>query len=252
MTKMKFSIIIPSYDQDKFITETFENLVQLKGKARQRNIDIEILLFDNVSGNATQRIITSNKALFDYIEIAKDEGQFDAINNGIKKVTGDYWTWLNTDDLIDIDGFLKIAGILANNSEIDYIYGGIQLIDEAGKFMQLAQARKLDINTLVNQIPGIYQPGSFFKKKFTDKIGLLACYECCFDYEFVLRIIKNNGKLFECDFPVAKFRMHAQSKTKSRTLKFVKEQLIISKLYGRRFFSRLTFVSYLRYIKHQF
>jgi glycosyltransferase involved in cell wall biosynthesis len=248
---MKYSIIIPSFNQDKFIAETLENLAQLKKRAREQGIEIEILLFDNQSKEATQKIIDSHKSLFDYSEIAKDKGQYDAINKGIKKVTGDYWTWLNTDDLIEIDGFFKITDILKKRNEIDYIYGSIQLIDENGKFIQFAKVRKLKLNALVNLVPGIYQPGSFFKTTFTNKIGLLADYETCFDYEYVLRIIKNNGILQECDFTVSRFRLHTQSKTKSITTKFVKEQLKISKQYGRRFFSKLAIIAYLRFIKHR-
>lgn len=247
---MKFSIIIPSYNQDTFIAKTLENLSQLKERAKQTNIEIEVLLFDNQSNEATQKIIKEHKNLFNYIEIAKDKGQYDAINKGINKATGDYWTWLNTDDLIEIDGFLKLAQIV-KNTPVDYIYGSIYVIDETGNELKLGHSIPLYLERMVNTDPGIYQPGSFFKKSFTNKIGILAKYECCFDYEYVLRIIKNNGKLYACDFPVAKFRLHKHSKTKNITIKFVKEQLIISKEYGRRFFSRLTFISFLRLIKHR-
>jgi glycosyltransferase involved in cell wall biosynthesis len=247
---MQFSIIIPSYNQDKFIAETFENLSQLKKRAKQNNIDVEILLFDNQSNEATQSIINAYKELFDYVEIQKDKGQYDAINKGIKKVSGAYWTWLNTDDLIEIDGFLKLIKILENDP-VDYIYGNIILIDEVGNEAQVAYSTALDLNGMVNSNPGIYQPGSFFRKSFTDKIGVLEAYECCFDYEYILRIIKNNGRLYACNFSVSKFRLHASSKTKNVTIKFVKEQLIISKQYGRRFLSKLAFIAFLRIIKHR-
>jgi len=247
---MKFSIIIPSYNQDKFIAETFENLSLLKKRATENNIDVEVLLFDNQSTEATQNIINAYKELFDYVEIQKDKGQYDAINKGIKKVSGDYWTWLNTDDLIEIDGFLKLAKILENDP-VDYIYGNIILIDDVGNETQVAHSTALDLNGMVNNNPGIYQPGSFFRKSFTDKIGVLEAYECCFDYEYILRIIKNEGSLYACDFSVSKFRLHTSSKTKNITIKFVKEQLIISKQYGRRSLSKLAFIAFLRIIKHR-
>jgi glycosyltransferase involved in cell wall biosynthesis len=248
---MKFSIIIPSYNQDAFIEQTFKNLLQLKEKAKGNNTDIEVLLFDNESNEATQKVITAYKSLFDYLEIKKDKGQYDAINKGISKVTGDYWTWLNTDDLIAIDGFLKLAEIL-KSVPVDYIYGSIISTDEEGKEVKVTHSTSLTIDSLVNNNPGIYQPGSFFKKAFTDKMGFIAPYECCFDYEYVLRILKNNGKLYSCNFPVARFRLHKSSKTKNITIKFVKEQLVISKLYGRKLFSWLAFIAFLRQIKHKF
>ena len=247
---MKFSIIVPSYNQDEFIAETFENLQQLKEKAKQKNIDVEILLFDNESNEATQKVINKYKSLFDFVEISKDKGQYDAINKGIAKVAGDYWSWLNTDDLIDIEGFFKLAEILQKASA-DYIYGSIIFVDEAGKQLKINKPLPLSYNKMVNNNPGICQQGSFFRKAFTDKIGLLNQYDCCFDYEYILRIIKNGGKLYLCDFPVAKFRLHQKSKTIAITAKFVREQLVISKQYGRKLFSKLAFIAYLRLIKHR-
>jgi len=247
---MKFSIIIPSYNQEKFIAQTLENILHLKELAKQYNIDIEVLLFDNQSNEATQKIIYTNRNLFDYIEITKDKGQYDAINKGINKLTGDYWTWLNTDDLIEPDGFLKLAEIV-KSIPVDYIYGSIRVIDESGNEIKVGHSIALDWKKMVNNDPGVYQPGSFFRKSFTDKIGLLEAYECCFDYEYILRIIKNEGKLYVCNFPLARFRLHNCSKTKNITSKFIKEQLVISKQYGRRFLSKHTLIASLRLIKHK-
>ena len=106
--KPTFSIIIPSFNQPNYIEFTFLNLVELKRQASLKGINIEVLLFDSCSNHETQLIIEKYKFLLDVVEIEKDKGQFDAINKGIIKCTGDYWTWLNTDDLIDIKGFFEI------------------------------------------------------------------------------------------------------------------------------------------------
>src|SRR6185436_20030808 len=110
-------------------------------------------------------------------------------------------SWLNTDDLIDIEGFLKTAAILeSGNSTIDYIYGDIEIIDEHSVHRKLVAAGDLELDKLVNRSPGIYQPGSFFRKEFTDKIGMLEKYRCCFDYEYILRLLKNGAKTYACNF----------------------------------------------------
>lgn len=248
---MKFSIIVPSFNQDKFIEQTFQNLQQLKKAAASNDIKVETLLFDNCSNNSVQEIIEKYKYLFDFIEIKKDKGQYDAINKGIAMANGNYWTWLNTDDKIDIDGFLKIASILNKQNDIDYIYGGVKIINENNKLVKEVKTISLTINRLVNNVPGIYQPGSFFKKLFTDKIGQLQSYQCCFDYEYVLRILLNKGKLYACDFTVSEFILHGASKTGSTIPTFVREQLEISKQYGRKTFSFLALIAYLRLLKHR-
>jgi glycosyltransferase involved in cell wall biosynthesis len=248
---MLFSIIIPSFNQGKYIRKTFENLIELKEKASEESIQIEILLFDNKSDSDVQTIIAEYAQHLSYCEIENDKGQFDAINKGILKCKGDYWTWLNTDDYIHIEGFISLAKILQNNPETDYIYGSINYMDENDKLLFTVKSLPLSLSILIHKTPGIFQPGSFFKKSFTDKIGLLKPYRCCFDYEYILRCLKNNAKLIQCDFPVAYFRYYAQSKTGSLIPVFIKEQLIISAEYGRKSLSFLTIFSYLRLLKHK-
>lgn len=247
---MKFSIIIPSFNQAAYIEETILNAVKIKTQAISNQVQVEILMFDSESNLEVQTCIQKYKDKIDVLEIKKDKGQYDAINKGISRCTGDYWTWLNTDDTLDIEGFFKMVEVLKANNEIDYIYGGIDYIDENGKFMKRFNPVVINYNTLITKVPGIFQQGSFFRKDFTNKIGLLESYNCCFDYEYVLRCLKNKAKIYVCQFKIANFRQHSISKTGSLTPVFIKEQLVISGKYGRKFWHFLTYFSYLRLIKH--
>lgn len=247
---MKFSVIVPSYNQENYIEQTLSNLVALKERCRQNSIDLEILLFDSESNENVQSVINLYKNQLDHVEIKKDLGQYDAINKGIVKCTGDYWTWLNTDDLLDEDGFFEIEAILKKDPSIDYIYGGVTYINENNDKIKTVLPWKISREQLVSREPAIFQPGSWFKKSFTNKIGLLKPYSCCFDYEYVLRLLKNNSIIHYCSFPVSKFRYYAFSKTGSNTVQFIKEQLVISKMYGRKWYHYLTFFAQLRLLKH--
>lgn len=247
---MKFSVIIPSFNQENYIQKTLENLVELKSQCSAKNIQLEILLFDSESNGRVQEIIGQFKPHIDYLEIKKDKGQYDAINKGILKCTGDYWTWLNTDDLLDLVGFFKLQEVLTGNSAIDYIYGGVTYINEKDESLKTVQPWLLSFEQLVTQEPAIFQPGSWFKKSFTDGLGQLESYGCCFDYEYILRLLKNGAIIYKCDFPVSKFRYYSFSKTGSNTVQFIKEQRVISTIYGRKWYHYLTFFSGLRLIKH--
>ncbi|MBK9525481.1 MAG: glycosyltransferase [Bacteroidetes bacterium] len=248
---MDFSIIIPSFNQEKFIGSTMENVTQLKKLAAKKNISVEILLIDSESNTAVQEQISKYRSDLDYVDTRKDKGQYDAINKGLEVCKGTYWTWLNTDDHIDLDGFFKLAEMLKSDSTIDYIYGGIHYMDTNDKVLSLVKAKQLTLKELVNKTPGIYQPGSFFKKSFTDKIGFLKPYRCCFDYEYILRCLSFNAKFVCCEFPVSRFRYYSDSKTGSLIPIFIREQLDISSDYGRSYFSFLTWFSHLRLLKHK-
>lgn len=248
---MKFSIIIPSFNQHVYIEETLKNAIDIKQQAKNSGNEVEILLFDSESGPEVQAIISKYKAELDYVEIKKDKGQYDAINKGIECSTGDYWTWLNTDDTLYSDGFLKMIAVLKEDPAIDYIYGRVDYIDEKSNHLRIFESYEIDENMLSTRTPGIFQQGSFFRKEFTNRIGLLKNYNCCFDYEYVLRCLHNHAKMYVCEFKVANFRQHSVSKTGSLTPVFIREQLIISKDYGRKPWNFLTWFSHLRLLKHK-
>jgi len=247
---VKFSIIIPSYNQDNFIEETLLNVKAIKEEGTRRGIEIECLLFDSESNSKTQEILSRHKALFDVLEIKKDKGQYDAINKGIEKCSGDYWTWLNTDDLLDIAGFFKLADEV-KKTQPDYIYGDVTIIDANGKEVKTGTSGMITLSGLVNKDPSISQQGSFFKTSFSKKIGLLEPYQFAFDYEYVLRVLKNGGKVHKVPYVVAKFRYYAASKSGSQTPVFLIEESRISKKYGRKILSRLSLMLNLRIIKRK-
>jgi len=248
---MKFSIIIPSYNQSDYIEKTLRNVFEIKEAAKAVNTEVEVLLFDSESNEDVQSVLRQYRDKIDVLEIKKDAGQFDAINKGILKCTGDYWTWLNTDDTLDVNGFLKLTEILMKDPRIDYIYGSVDYINEKDEYIRSYPAYEIDLVTMITKVPAIFQQGSFFRKGFTDKIGLLKNYNCCFDYEYVLRCLKNQARIHMCNFKVSNFRQHSVSKTGSLTPVFIREQLRISELYGRKWFHFLTWFSHLRLIKHK-
>lgn len=247
---MKFSVIIPSYNQPSYIEATLQSVSAVKTAAEKIGHQIEVLLFDSASPEPMPEILQKHKLLFDVLEIKKDEGQYDAINKGIKGCTGEYWTWLNTDDTFDVDGIVKVMQYLASHPTTDYCYGSIDYIDEQGKVFRSFPAYPINYHTLVTHTPGIFQQGSFFRTEFTKSIGLLKNYNCCFDYDYVLRCLKHKAVVKGFDFKVANFRQHTISKTGSLTPTFIREQLQISKDHGRKPWHFLSIFSRLRLLKH--
>jgi glycosyltransferase involved in cell wall biosynthesis len=247
---MRLSIIIPSYNQIKFIEATMHNIVSLKQLCKEKDAELEVIVFDNCSTPEVQAVFNKFKDTIDILKIESDKGQYDAINKGIMHVTGEYWSWLNTDDLIDLNGFSLILNYLKSHRP-DYIYGNIETIDENGKSLNIASSGIITLKTLTTENASISQPGSFFKTEFTKKIGNLSAYRFAFDYEYILRILKNNGAVKKLDVVVAQFRYYKESKSGSQDARFLMEQLAIAKLYGGTAFSKLALMLRLRILKRR-
>lgn len=247
---MRLSVIIPSYNQIKFIEATMKNIVVIKNLCKEHNTELEVIVCDNCSIPEVQAVFEIYKDAIDVLKVQSDKGQYDAINKGLNYVTGEYWTWLNTDDLLEPKGFLEILNYL-NTNTVDYIYGDIETIDENGKSIEIGSSGKITLESLTTRDASISQPGSFFRTEFTKKIGLLSNYRFAFDYEYILRILKNKGLVVKLNTVVAQFRYYQESKSGSQDARFLMEQLEIAKLYGSTALSKLSLILRLRILKRK-
>ena len=247
---MRLSVIIPSYNQIKFIEATMKNIVTIKKICKENNAELEVIVCDNCSISEVQAIFERYKNVIDVLKIESDKGQYDAINKGLSCATGKYWTWLNTDDLIDPKGFVEIVNYLKANT-VDYIYGDIEIIDENGKSINISTSGNITLASLTTKDASISQPGSFFRTEFTKSIGLISNYRFAFDYEYILRILKNSGLVVKLNTVVAQFRYYQESKSGSQDARFLIEQLEIAKLYGCTAFSKLSLMLRLRILKRK-
>ena len=53
---MRFSIIIPSYNQIKFVEATLKNIVAIKQLCKEQNTELEVIVCDNCSISEIQFI----------------------------------------------------------------------------------------------------------------------------------------------------------------------------------------------------
>ena len=64
----------------------------------------------------------------------KDKSMYDAINKGLKAMSGDIWACLNTDDEYNPDIFSVVVEEFRRSKDVDVVYGYLDIIDENGKF----------------------------------------------------------------------------------------------------------------------
>ena len=82
---MKISVIIPVFNEEKFVLQTLEEVNKQKKK-----FNLEIIIIDDFSTDNTLKIIEDNSNLFDkFIKNEKNYGKGRSIILGIKEATGD-------------------------------------------------------------------------------------------------------------------------------------------------------------------
>ena len=92
----KVSIVIPVYNGANFLTEAIDSALSQSYKY------IEIIVINDGSddGNETDKIARSYGDTIQYYD-KKNGGVASALNLGIQKMSGDYFSWLSHDDVYD-------------------------------------------------------------------------------------------------------------------------------------------------------
>ena len=91
---MKFSIVIPVHNEEKFIIDVLKRVNEQK-----KNFDIEIIISNDGSTDQTSNLLEKNKDLYDILVYSEvNYGKGSAIKQGLEKASGDF-TLIQDSDL---------------------------------------------------------------------------------------------------------------------------------------------------------
>lgn len=121
---MKFSVIIPCYNIEKYIAKTIDSVVN------QLYENIEIILVNDGSTDGTLDILKFFEKEDDRIVVINkaNGGVSSARNVGIEKSKGDYLYFLDGDDVIEYSLFQKIYNVLNSDRDIEFISFGYNVV----------------------------------------------------------------------------------------------------------------------------
>lgn len=113
MNKCKLSIIVPVYGVEKYIDKCLDSLVKQSLK------EIEIIVVNDGTKDNSQKII--DKYVKKYPEkiksyIKENGGQGSARNYGLKKATGEYIGYVDSDDFVEKDMYKKLYNKAKENN----------------------------------------------------------------------------------------------------------------------------------------
>lgn len=120
MSDIKFSIIIPAYNAEKYIDETINSIL------KQTYQNYEIIVIDDAStDNTLAKVKPYNNIIVLQNEINMRQGT--ARNKGLAKATGDYIYFLDADDVLYSNNVLEKLANLIKKEPADLIYTGMDI-----------------------------------------------------------------------------------------------------------------------------
>jgi glycosyltransferase involved in cell wall biosynthesis len=165
---IRLSIIIPVYNNVAYIGQAIDNYLSL---ATDKT---ELVIMDGGSTDGTLEVIKSY--VFNNPNIIwksqKDDGQSDAMNQGIAISSGDFISFLNVDDYYSPETFSQVLKIIENDSSIDFLVGDCNVWDEKGDLIYVNRSSKLQKWHVLSGYHFPVNPTAYFyKKNIHERVG---------------------------------------------------------------------------------
>jgi glycosyltransferase involved in cell wall biosynthesis len=204
------SIVVPSFNQGKFIAET------LKSCLEQCYRPIEILVQDGGSADDTISVLRS----LDAPELSwisePDEGVVDAVNKGLRRARGQILSILSSDDMFVSGAIVAAVEALFHNPPVCLVYGDVQLIDEQSRATGADIQGPFDLAMYFGRLMYVPQPGTFFTRDALEAVGgWRAEFSYAADADFWLRIALRFS-VQKLNQVMARYRYHPLQRDRQR------------------------------------
>ncbi len=173
-------------------------------------------IHDAGSTDETNAILSRSLPDFSRLIIARDDGQTDAINQGLNALSDcEILSWLNADDMLLPCALSHVANYFAQHPEVDALYGNRLIIDEGGQEIGRWVLPKHDKEMLFwsDFIP---QETVFFRANLWRKVGgLNKDFHFAMDWDLWLRFQKAGAVIHHIPHFLGAFRVQPEQKTQT-------------------------------------
>lgn len=172
---------------------------------------IEHVVMDGGSSDGTVQLLAETEGLIWKSE--RDDGQASAINKGIGVASGEIVGWLNADDQLMPDAVEWVVEFLTT-TRAGWAFGDLEIVE--GEAVDLWEPHSDPKRHMLDLGKGgvVPQPGSLFTAQAIQKVGGLdESFRLAMDFDLWLRLIDAGIPWVYVPKTLARFEVHASSKT---------------------------------------
>ena len=207
----KISIVTPSYNCKALIAQTLDSVLS------QDYPNLEFIVIDGNSTDGTQQVLEQYSNSLTYWHSQKDQGQFDAINQGFAKSTGEIMTWLNADDMLLPNSLFVVAEIFQQLEKAEWISslqpaswdanGYLAQVNSLPGFNRQAFLDGLYLPTTAKKGYWLQQESTFWRRSLWEKAGSsIPNFDLAGDFALWCKFYEF-ADLYGVSYPLGGFRM---------------------------------------------
>ncbi len=224
----RITVVTPSYNQARYLRQSIESVLS------QDYPNLEYIVCDGGSDDGSVEIIEEYSDYLQWWVSEPDEGQTDALVKGFSRATGEVLCWVNSDDQLEPGSLRYVADRFAADPTLQFLWGDCRWIDESGTVLytrhEIPFVRWLWLYGY-NYIP---QPAAFWTRALYDRVGGLdQSFRVAMDTDLFARMSRVT-RLQHTSTVLARFRIHAQQRTRVEATDSMREALdIVGRELGR-------------------
>jgi len=178
---LKISVVTITLNRRDFLEKAIRSVLA------QNYPNFEHIIIDGGSTDGTVEMLQSYPHLTWISE--PDEGQADAMNKGVRRIKGDVFAWLNSDDTYPINTFSKVVSYLAQSKDVAMIYGRCNLVDKQGQLIGKTRMHDFDMRRVIMGFNNINTPAVFVRTDALKESGEFdARLRATYDVDMWIRI----------------------------------------------------------------
>jgi len=184
------SVIIPSYNHERFVEQSILSVFQ------QTYPNIEVLVIDDGSSDRSVEIIEKLKAVYNFQFIKRENrGTSKTLNEAFNLVNGEYVCFLASDDYYSADKIQMQVEYYEKNQGFGFIHSGCIVVDQAGNELHRSMTKGRtefsgDVFDLLLEGCFVSAATVMIKRSVVDDIGMFDENIKTEDWDYWLRIAR--------------------------------------------------------------
>ncbi len=227
MTLPTVSIVVPSFNQARFLDESLQSLVS------QRDDIHELIVMDGGSTDGSKEIIEHHQSNLTHWQSTPDDGQADAIVQGFNQATGDILTWINSDDALLPGAISAMRQAFADHPDTGLIEGNTVVIDQDSKIIRCDRRAGPSHRWAKFGYMRSHQPSTFFRRSLYQQVqGLDQSMHCTMDTDLWYKMLPTaNARRLNRYIGVHRIHTDAKGESKQWEKQYADERAILDERY---------------------